>query len=206
MRVGSIWVTTGLADVVSFTDFYPHGSALPGRNYTSTGYRYNYQGQEKDAETGLLNFELRQMDPRIGRWFAPDPMHQYASPYSSMANNPIITVDPDGGQVVGPGYENDDTPHKYGVGNLGADQSQFDINYDHGGPMGGSINADGSFYSDYSQVYDAHQLRVDNIRASRGLLPSGLLFTEKRLKAYEYSFLNSKCLRLKKQCNLRAPF
>ena len=26
-------------------------------------------------------------------------------------------------------------------------KSQFDDNYNHGGPMGGSINADGSFYS-----------------------------------------------------------
>ena len=100
--------TTGLADVVSFTDFYPHGSALPGRNYTSTGYRYNYQGQEKDAETGLLNFELRQMDPRIGRWFAPDPMHQDFSPYNAMGNNPVSMVDPNGGQwkpTTGDGWD-----------------------------------------------------------------------------------------------------
>lgn len=89
---------SGVATPVSYTDYYPHGSVMPGRNFSSTpSYRYNYQGQEKDGETGLVNFELRQMDPRLGRWFNPDPYGQYHSPYLSMGNNPMNSVDPDGG-------------------------------------------------------------------------------------------------------------
>lgn len=39
---------------------------MPGRNYISaTAYKFAYQGQEKDTETGFLNFELRQYDARI---------------------------------------------------------------------------------------------------------------------------------------------
>lgn len=65
-------LSTGNADVVSFTDYYPHGGAMPGRNYVgSPTYRYAYQGQEKDGETYLTNFELRMYDPRLGRWHAP---------------------------------------------------------------------------------------------------------------------------------------
>ena len=138
--------TTGLADVSSFTDFYPHGSPLPGRNYVSAvGYRYNYQGQEKDAETGLLNFELRQFDPRLSRWFAPDPMGQYYSPYLAMGNNPVNMIDPTGGYSIG-GDQTSYNPsggNKTNVDNLfepsgwtfitSAFQSQFNNNYDHGG-------------------------------------------------------------------------
>ncbi len=60
-------------------------------------YRYAYQGQEKDPETGMEAFELRLWDGRIGRWLNPDPKGQYASPYLGMGNNPISRTDPDGG-------------------------------------------------------------------------------------------------------------
>ena len=56
-----------------------------------------HQGQEKDQTTGLTNFELRQYDPRIGRWYNPDPYGQHHSPYLAMSNNPVSFTDPDGG-------------------------------------------------------------------------------------------------------------
>ncbi len=62
-------------------------------------YRYAYQGQEKDPETGMEAFELRLWDGRIGRWLNPDPKGQYASPYLGMGNNPISSIDPDGGST-----------------------------------------------------------------------------------------------------------
>src|SRR5688572_4157490 len=52
---------------------------------------------EKDAETNLLNFELRQFDARLGRWYNPDPMGQHHSPYLAMSNNPVSSIDPTGG-------------------------------------------------------------------------------------------------------------
>ena len=44
-----------------------------------------------------MSFELRDWDPVIGRWLAPDPMGQYASPYLGMGNSPVNRIDPDGG-------------------------------------------------------------------------------------------------------------
>ena len=91
-------ISTNLAEVLSYTDYYPHGGIMPGRNYQSSlNFPYGYQGQEKDAATGLTNFELRQYDPRIGRWYNPDPMGQHHSPYLAMSNNPVSFTDPDGG-------------------------------------------------------------------------------------------------------------
>ena len=87
-------------EVLSYSDYYPHGGILPGRNYVSSpSYKMGAAGVEKDPETNFLNFELRQMDPRLGRWFNPDPMGQFFSPYLAMGNNPVSFVDPTGGQT-----------------------------------------------------------------------------------------------------------
>ena len=69
---------------------------MPGRNIVGD-YRYNYQGQELDKETGKHAFELRLYDSRINRWLSPDPYGQHASPYMSMGNSWANNVDPDGG-------------------------------------------------------------------------------------------------------------
>lgn len=69
---------------------------MPNRNLQGD-YRYAYQGQEVDPETGKEAFELRLWDNRIGRWLTTDPYGQYNSPYLGMANNPISAIDPDGG-------------------------------------------------------------------------------------------------------------
>ena len=88
----------GVAETVSYTDYYSHGGEMPGRSYySSLNFPYGYQGQEKDGATGLTNFELRQYDPRIGRWYNPDPYGQHHSPYLAMSNNPVSFTDPDGG-------------------------------------------------------------------------------------------------------------
>ncbi|UGU18129.1 hypothetical protein LS482_09640 [Sinomicrobium kalidii] len=80
------------------TDFYPFGMVMPGRTLQSAeGYRYAYQGQEKDAETGKEAFQLRLWDSRIGRWLTTDPYGQYNSPYLGMGNDPMNGIDPDGG-------------------------------------------------------------------------------------------------------------
>ncbi|KAA1246527.1 RHS repeat domain-containing protein [Aquimarina sp. RZ0] len=78
------------------TDYYPFGMPMPNRNLKGD-YRYAYQGQEVDPETGKEAFQLRLWDSRIGRWLTTDPAGQYNSPYLGMGNNPITMVDPDGG-------------------------------------------------------------------------------------------------------------
>jgi len=71
---------------------------MPNRNIQdANAYRYAYQGQEKDPETGKEAFELRLWDGRIGRWLTTDPYGQHFSPYLGMGNNPISRIDPDGG-------------------------------------------------------------------------------------------------------------
>ena len=82
------------------TDRYPFGLAMAGRELERIKWRYGYQGDfaEEDEETGWNSFELRNYDAVIGRWLTVDPMLVGFSPYIGMANNPVSSVDPDGGK------------------------------------------------------------------------------------------------------------
>jgi RHS repeat-associated protein/uncharacterized repeat protein (TIGR01451 family) len=91
------------ANVVSYNNYYPFGMPQPNRNFDSQEYRYGFQGQEKDSELkgeGLsVNYKYRMHDPRIGRFFATDPIaHEYPwnSPYSFSENRVIDAIELEG--------------------------------------------------------------------------------------------------------------
>ncbi|SRX52234.1 RHS repeat domain-containing protein [Aequorivita sp. CIP111184] len=123
----------GTPVVIARTDYYPFGMPMPNRNVQGS-YRYGYQGEfaETDPETGMPAFELRLWDARIGRWLTTDPYEQHFSPYMGMGNNPISTVDPDGGCDDPPCWDNGD----YNAGSL----DEVVIT----GSGGGSWGADGA--------------------------------------------------------------
>jgi RHS repeat-associated protein len=68
----------------------------PNRHESSDKYRYGFQGQEKDdeikGEGNSINYKFRMHDPRVGRFFAPDPLtkeYPHYSPYSFSGNKVI---------------------------------------------------------------------------------------------------------------------
>mgnify|MGYP000501212323 CR=1 FL=1 len=70
---------------------------------TSNGYRYGFNGMERDDEwNGLGNsydFGARIYDSRVGRWLSLDPkMHNFSdwTPYNFALARPIQYLDPDG--------------------------------------------------------------------------------------------------------------
>jgi RHS repeat-associated protein len=80
----------------------PFGMVMPNRN-GGEGYRYGYQGSEKDDEVkgsgNSYTTHFRMLDPRIGRWMSIDPEAKrlpWHSPYVSMSDNPIIYTDENG--------------------------------------------------------------------------------------------------------------
>jgi RHS repeat-associated protein len=89
------------ATVVSVVDYYPFGSAMAGRKFSSGAYRYGFNGMEKDDEVkgegNSYTTHYRLYDSRTGRWFSPDPIVlPYESPYAANMNNPNFYNDPDG--------------------------------------------------------------------------------------------------------------
>jgi RHS repeat-associated protein len=90
------------------TDYSPFGVELDGRTVSLEGYRFGYQGSEKDnefkGEGNSYTTEFRQLDTRLGRWLSVDPMYAkfpWQSPYVSFDNNPICFKDPLGMESVG---------------------------------------------------------------------------------------------------------
>lgn len=84
------------ADVLAYNGYYPFGMLLPGRHANTPSYRYGFQGQEMDdelkGEGNSVNFKYRMHDPRVGRFFAIDPLawqYSYNSPYAFSENRPI---------------------------------------------------------------------------------------------------------------------
>ncbi|WP_156133330.1 RHS repeat-associated core domain-containing protein [Lacinutrix sp. Hel_I_90] len=83
-------------DVIAYNDYYPFGMLLPNRHKSSSSYRYGFQGQEKDdelkGEGNSLNYTFRMHDPRVGRFFAVDPLaatYPHYTPYSFSGNKVI---------------------------------------------------------------------------------------------------------------------
>src|SRR5690606_35641822 len=77
-------------------DYFTFVMEMPGRNGSAADYRYSFQGQEKDDEIkgdgNSLNYKYRMHDPRIGRFFAVDPLarkYPYWSPYAFSGNRVI---------------------------------------------------------------------------------------------------------------------
>lgn len=109
----------GQAAVFSMQDYYPFGSAMPGRygkvdaggnigeDVEGSGYRYGFNGKENDNEVkgegNQVAFEARVYDPRVGRFLSRDPLankYPYQSDYSYAGNSPIRLIDVLG---MGPG-------------------------------------------------------------------------------------------------------
>jgi RHS repeat-associated protein len=87
-------------ELLSMTDYYPHGGVMPGQNYSNSfDYKFGYQGQyaEMDKESNESFFELRNYDAQIARFKTIDPNDQYHSPYLAMGNSHPNALDPDGG-------------------------------------------------------------------------------------------------------------
>ena len=66
---------------------------VPKCNYSNQVYCYGFQGQEKDNEIkgigNSINYKFRMHDPRVGRFFAVDPLagkYPWNSPYAFSEN------------------------------------------------------------------------------------------------------------------------
>ncbi len=93
--------------VIATNTYYPFGMLIGSLSGNSEGYRYGFQGQEMDNEIkgvgNSINYKYRMHDPRLGRFFAVDPLADefpWQSPYSAFNNNPILYIDPDGRAAI----------------------------------------------------------------------------------------------------------
>jgi RHS repeat-associated protein len=100
---------------------------VPNRSASSSSYRYGFQGQEKDdeirgGEGNSINYTFRMHDPRIGRFFAVDPLepdYPFYSPYQFSGNRVIDMIELEGleptdtkdkKETPSPGFPGSDKP------------------------------------------------------------------------------------------------
>jgi RHS repeat-associated protein len=91
------------AEILTASDYSPFGVTLTNRNYTSSSYRYGFNGKEKDAEAygegNFYDYGFRMYDTRICRFWSVDPLHSdypELSTYQFASNTPIWAIDVDG--------------------------------------------------------------------------------------------------------------
>jgi RHS repeat-associated protein len=84
----------------SEADYLPYGGERTSSSVTLTSYAFT--DQERDAESGLYNYNARLYDPIIGRFITPDTEvpdpydPQSLNRYTYCLNNPLIYTDPTG--------------------------------------------------------------------------------------------------------------
>lgn len=102
--------TIFVADVLTYSDYYPFGQLVPTRHGSSDSYRYGFNGKENDneikGEGNSYDFGSRSIyDGRIARFISLDPRwREFAdlSPYAFAANSPVVFIDEDGEGPVKP--------------------------------------------------------------------------------------------------------
>lgn len=70
-----------------------------GRKFNSGNYRFGFNGQEEDLETGTINYKYREYDPRVIRFPSVDPItSQYPelTPYQHSSLSPIWMIELEG--------------------------------------------------------------------------------------------------------------
>lgn len=93
------------AEIVAFSDYYPYGMLMQGRQGQKkiSNYRYAFQGQEKDdgikGAGNSYNYTYRMHDSRLGRFFAVDPLERrypFNSTYAFSENRMVDAVELEG--------------------------------------------------------------------------------------------------------------
>ncbi len=95
-----------LADIIQSSDYSPFGVQLSGRNFVKSGAKegkFGFQGQEEDdeikGEGNSVNYTFRMHDPRLGRFFAIDPLaakYPWNSTYAFSENIVINAIELEG--------------------------------------------------------------------------------------------------------------
>ena len=92
-------------DVTSYSDYYPFGLQMPGRQFNSEEdkTRFGFNGKEKvdswDSTGAVYDYGFRIYDVRIGKFLSVDPLIQaypWYTPYQFAGNMPICAIDLDG--------------------------------------------------------------------------------------------------------------
>ena len=94
---------SGRVGIRNISDYSPFGVLLKERTVENDFYRRAFNGMETDDEVkgdgNSVNFKYRMHDPRVGRFFATDPLkdsYSELSTYQFASNSPIFMLELEG--------------------------------------------------------------------------------------------------------------
>ncbi|WP_345027101.1 RHS repeat-associated core domain-containing protein, partial [Ravibacter arvi] len=127
--------------ILQETEYFPFGLAVP-RTGTDAVNKYQYNGKEKQPETGYLDYGARMYDPSIARWMVVDPLAELMpswSPYNYTFNNPIKYIDRDGTipDIVIQGANNSSVTVTTDLVNLTVNASSLGVDFGGNYTLGG---------------------------------------------------------------------
>jgi RHS repeat-associated protein len=102
---GKVDLVNPLNEILQEQHYYPFGMNLGGLDYVQgVANAYQFSGKEKQTDHGLnwYDYGARMYDAVIGRWGGVDMLadeYPFISPYTYVANNPVMLVDPDGRDI-----------------------------------------------------------------------------------------------------------
>jgi RHS repeat-associated protein len=156
-----------LVGILSFSDYYPFGMQMVGRNDPGDGYRYGFQRQESDPEiTGSklhIAFTYRCHDVRLGRFWSIDPLaakYPYNSPYAFSENRLIDGIELEGLEFYKEPSGVNNTDFRWiGEGTAEAYQGQIDDGVD----LPFTVHYNTRFPSRTKQYYLQKKVTAENI-------------------------------------------
>ncbi|MEZ4776019.1 MAG: YwqJ-related putative deaminase, partial [Bacteroidia bacterium] len=108
-RAGFVFHRGYEAEMLSVQDYFPFGSAMPGRSLNLGDYRFGFQGQEGDNEiygTGNdVSYKYRVEETRLGRFLSVDPLspeYPWNSPYAFSENQVVRFIELEGAEKKDP--------------------------------------------------------------------------------------------------------
>ena len=157
-QVGNTRVTftdddnNGQPEIQEESHYYPFGMRIEGISSNALDNKLTFNRKELEDDLGLnwYHYGARFYDPQIGRWHVVDPSDEFHSPYLALSNNPIITVDPDGRDVI---YLLDqNAPFGTGLSGhtallIGNDETGWYLFSKNGFVDGKESNTDGQYFS-----------------------------------------------------------
>jgi RHS repeat-associated protein len=86
-------------NLIQHLEYVPYGETFIDERNGSWHTPYQFNGKERDEETGLLYYGARYQDGKYGIWYSVDPLaekYPNMGSYVYCADNPVKYVDPDG--------------------------------------------------------------------------------------------------------------
>jgi RHS repeat-associated protein len=110
------WVTDSAKNGVQYCEYLPFGEPLVDQRSTTWSSRYTFSGKERDSETGYSYFGARYYHPDPSIWLSVDPMsdkYPNLTPYAYCANNPVISIDPNGMDTINITYNSNNNQWEF---------------------------------------------------------------------------------------------